>query len=138
MKENCIERKCTECGKKLKFLGYYINSIQIKDKCICEYCLDKIQDKQKRYSKFIINSLIGESKGTACFILISAAPAFEEKILNRLSKLPEIVEIQPLLGWYDIIAKIKAKNYKNLGNFIERNIKSIEGIEDTITLTGSF
>ncbi len=52
--------------------------------------------------------------------------------------MPEIIEVHPLLGWYDLIVKLEAKDSIKLGNFIVGKIRKIDGIEDTRTLTGSF
>ena len=61
------------------------------------------------------------------FILIKAAPALEHEVYNKLSKVPEIVELHPLFGEYDLIAKIEADDFEKLG----------EGVIDTKTLTGA-
>jgi DNA-binding Lrp family transcriptional regulator len=71
------------------------------------------------------------------FVLISAAPAREHEVYNRLSKVPEIVELHPLFGEYDLIAKIEADDFETLGNLVVNNIRSIEGVIDTKTLTGT-
>jgi DNA-binding Lrp family transcriptional regulator len=138
MKNNCIERKCSECGKIIKCFKDYKKSFKLKDKNLCKNCNLKIIEKKVLSSNLIIKSKKYNKMKTICFILISSAPSYEEKIIKKLSKIPEIVEFHQLDDWYDIIVEIKANNYENLGNFIENNIKSIEGIEDTVTLTGSF
>ena len=61
------------------------------------------------------------------FVLISAAPAREHDVYNKLSKVPEIIELHPLFGEYDLIAKIEFVN----------KIRSIDGVIDTKTLTGT-
>jgi DNA-binding Lrp family transcriptional regulator len=71
------------------------------------------------------------------FVLISAAPAHEHEVYNALSKVAEIVELHPLFGEYDIIAKIEAENFDKLGQIIVKKIRSIEGVIDTKTLTGT-
>ena len=43
------------------------------------------------------------------FVLISVAPAREHDVFIKLSKIPEIVELHPLFGEHDIIAKIKGE-----------------------------
>ena len=48
------------------------------------------------------------------FVLISAAPAHEHEVYNKLSKLPQIVELHPLFGEYDLIAKIEAEDFEKL------------------------
>ncbi len=43
------------------------------------------------------------------FVLISTAPAKEHEVYNELLKVKEIVELHPLFGEYDLIAKIEAE-----------------------------
>ena len=71
------------------------------------------------------------------FVLISAAPAHEHEVYDRLSNIPEIVELHALFGEYDIIAKIEAEDYEKLGNIVVNKIRVIEGVIDTKTLTGA-
>jgi DNA-binding Lrp family transcriptional regulator len=71
------------------------------------------------------------------FVLISAAPAKEHEVYNSLSKVPEIVELHPLFGEYDLIAKIEAEDFEKLGSLVVNRIRSIEGVIDTKTLTGT-
>ena len=71
------------------------------------------------------------------FVLISAAPAREHEVYNKLSKVKEIIELHPLFGEYDIIAKIEAEDFEKLGKIIVEKIRSINGVIDTKTLTGT-
>ena len=71
------------------------------------------------------------------FVLINAAPAHEHDVYNKLSKVPEIVEVHPLFGEFDIIAKIEADDFEKLGNLVVNKIRSIDGVIDTKTLTGT-
>ena len=71
------------------------------------------------------------------FVLISAAPAREHEVYNKLSKVKEIIELHPLFGEYDIIAKIEAEDFEKLGIIIVEKIRSINGVIDTKTLTGT-
>ncbi len=71
------------------------------------------------------------------FVLITVAPVRENYVYNELSKEPEIIELQPLLGKYDLIAKIEAKYYEKLGSIIINKIRSISGVVATKTLTGT-
>ena len=70
------------------------------------------------------------------FVLMHVSPLHEYEVYNALSKLPEVVELHPLFGEYDLIAKIEAKDYDGIGEIIIQKIKTIEGITDTKTLTG--
>jgi DNA-binding Lrp family transcriptional regulator len=64
------------------------------------------------------------------------SPLHEYEVFNTLSKVPEVIELHPLFGEYDLIAKIEAKDYESIGEIIIQKIKIIEGITDTKTLTG--
>ena len=70
------------------------------------------------------------------FILIKAAPAREHEVYTRLLKMSQIIELEPLFGEYDLIAKIEAANFEKLGKIVTNKIRSIEGVIDTKTLTG--
>jgi DNA-binding Lrp family transcriptional regulator len=71
------------------------------------------------------------------FVLISAAPAKEHGVYNKLSKVSEIIELHPLFGEYDLIAKIQAENFEDIGDIVLNKIRTIEDIKDTKTLTGA-
>jgi DNA-binding Lrp family transcriptional regulator len=71
------------------------------------------------------------------FVLINTAPAHEHEVYTKLSKVPEIVELHPLFGEFDLIAKIDAEDFEKLGELVVEKIRSIEGVIDTKTLTGA-
>ena len=70
------------------------------------------------------------------FVLISTAPAKEHDVYSELSKVKEIVELHPLFGEYDLIAKIEAVDFNQLGQVVVDKVRSIPGVIDTKTLTG--
>ena len=70
------------------------------------------------------------------YVLINTAPAHEHEVYTKLSKIPEIVEVHPLFGEFDLIAKIDAEDFEKLGDLVVKKIRSIKGVIDTKTLTG--
>jgi DNA-binding Lrp family transcriptional regulator len=74
---------------------------------------------------------------TIGFVLIKVAPSHEHKIYNKLSNLSEIIKLHPLFGEYDFIAKIEAENNDKLGGLVVNKIRSIDGVVNTKTLTGT-
>ncbi len=68
-------------------------------------------------------------------VLINAAPACEHEVYNKLSKVPEIVELHLLFGEYDLLAKIEADDFDNLGTIVVNKIRPIEGVRFTTTFT---
>ncbi len=71
------------------------------------------------------------------FVLITIAPTHEHDVSTKLSKVSEIIELHPLFGEYDLLAKIEADDFESLGVIVVNKIRSIEGILDTKTLTGT-
>ncbi|MFW6120262.1 MAG: Lrp/AsnC ligand binding domain-containing protein [Petrotogales bacterium] len=71
------------------------------------------------------------------FILVNASPAKEHEVYNKLLEIPEIIELHPLFGEYDLIAKIEVENFERLGTLILNNIRTINGVIDTKALTGT-
>jgi DNA-binding Lrp family transcriptional regulator len=78
----------------------------------------------------------GEDQMAVGFILISTAPAKEHEVYNELLKVKEVVELHPLFGEYDLIAKIEAEDFNLLGQVVVDKVRSIPGVIDTKTLTG--
>ena len=70
------------------------------------------------------------------FVLISTSPAKEHEVYNELLKVKNIVELHPLFGEYDLIAKISAEDFNALGQIVVDKIRSIPGVVETKTLTG--
>lgn len=70
------------------------------------------------------------------FVLISTAPGKEHEVYNALKNIPEIVELHPLFGEFDLIAKIETKDFNELGEIVVEKIRMIDGVIDTKTLTG--
>ncbi len=66
------------------------------------------------------------------FVLISIIPGKEHEVYNKIYQLEYIVEVHPLLGQYDMIAKIDSE--KDIGNLVINDLRTINGVLDTKTL----
>ena len=71
------------------------------------------------------------------FILIKAAPALEHEVYNSLLNVKEIIDLEPLFGEYDLIAKIKAEDFDKIGKIVINKIRSVRGVIGTKTLSGT-
>ena len=69
------------------------------------------------------------------FVLISTATAKEHDVYDELMQVGEISELYPLFGEYDFIAKVEAKNEDDIGKVVINQIRRLEGISNTKTLT---
>jgi DNA-binding Lrp family transcriptional regulator len=70
------------------------------------------------------------------FVLIDILPSKERAVYNELTEVKEIVELHPLVGDYDIIAKVEADDLDVLARIVIDKIRSIPGVIDTKTLAG--
>ena len=68
------------------------------------------------------------------FVLISTAPAKEHEVYTELLRVKGIVELHPLFGEYDLIAKVEADDFNALGQLVVDKIRSVPGVIDTKTL----
>lgn len=134
----CFRANCSECDKKLGFFEGYIHPVEGEKKYVCGKCWDKLETSMEKYGEFISDAFNRKSSGAICFILIRTVPTYEQEIHNKLSKISQIIELYHLLGEYDIIAKIRVENFEKLGKIVLKEIRTIEGIKSTKTLTGAF
>ncbi len=70
------------------------------------------------------------------FVLISTSPAKEHEVFEQLKSIQQVVEVHPLFGEYDLIAKLDANDFNSLGQVVVDKIRTIPGVIDTKTLTG--
>ena len=68
------------------------------------------------------------------YVLISATPGSETTVFATLQTVPEAVELVPLFGEYDMLAKVEAPDMETLGKVILDKIRTVPGIVMTKTL----
>ncbi len=68
------------------------------------------------------------------FITIHCSKSDESSIMKNLESIPEVVEVDILVGNYEIICKIAAPTYNDISEIIRKKIRKIPGIKSTITI----
>ena len=71
------------------------------------------------------------------FALLSISPLQEKAVYEILKNVPEVIEIHPLFGEYDILVKIECRDIDAIGEVVIKKIRSLKGIVDTKTLIGT-
>ena len=72
------------------------------------------------------------------FALLSISPLHEKEVYETLrNKIPEITEVHPLFGEYDILVKISCDDIDHIGEVVIKKIRSLKGVMDTKTLIGT-
>ena len=68
------------------------------------------------------------------YILINCIPSEEKNVIADLSKLPEAIEVNGVMGKYDIFTKVVGKVPGDIDLALMK-IRSIKGITNTYTMT---
>lgn len=72
------------------------------------------------------------------FALLSISPLYKKEVYEKLhNKIPEVVEVHPLFGEFDILVKIECDSIDTIGEVVIKRIRSMKGILDTKTLIGT-
>jgi DNA-binding Lrp family transcriptional regulator len=74
---------------------------------------------------------------TIGYVLIKTKPGHERDVYYDLYEMKGIKEVQPLVGRYDLIVKIEAKDHDDLGYVLLNQINHIKHIHDTEMLTAT-
>ena len=72
---------------------------------------------------------------SVAFVLIRVIPGKEQDVYNLFSTLKYVTEIHPILGEFDIIARIETEDLSKIGKLVIQDIRTISGVVDTKTLT---
>lgn len=77
--------------------------------------------------------------GTTAFILASFSyrngetPLSQRVIAEQIAKFPEVQDVHIISGDWDILIKIKEKSVDAVGNFVIDKLRTVKGIEKTLT-----
>lgn len=71
------------------------------------------------------------------FILINVEAKKENLVYDALAKVPQIEGIREVFGQYDIIARIEARNLKEMRTLIINKVRNVPGVIATTTLITS-
>lgn len=68
------------------------------------------------------------------FILLNIEIGSDQNIIERLEKIPEVVQAYNVYGVHDVIVKIKASSVSEIKDIIAYKIRRIENITSTLTM----
>jgi DNA-binding Lrp family transcriptional regulator len=70
-------------------------------------------------------------------LLITTEPGREHDVVAQLRGISEVKETLLLFGEYDVYAKLECTDFGLLSNVVVSQIRNIEGVEATKTLTAA-
>ncbi|MBC8516662.1 MAG: Lrp/AsnC ligand binding domain-containing protein [Nitrosopumilus sp.] len=68
------------------------------------------------------------------FVTIHCLKSQEDSVIQNLNTIPEVIEIDMLIGSYELICKIAAPTYNHISEIISQKIRKIPGIKSTNTI----
>jgi len=68
------------------------------------------------------------------YVLINTEPKHMESVVESLEKLDAVVEIFPVYGVYDVVAKIQAETLEKLKGIVTWKVRSLDDVRSTITM----
>ncbi len=82
----------------------------------------------------IEQKVLDEYTAQAYVITIHRVKTDESYIMKRLQEIPEVIEADHLIGYYEMICKISAPSYNDISEIVGSKIRKISGIKSTITV----
>ena len=70
---------------------------------------------------------------TKAYVLINSEVAYTKEVLEKLRKLDGLMEAHEVLGPYDIVAEVVADDIESILVILQRDIRNIAGIRNTVT-----
>jgi DNA-binding Lrp family transcriptional regulator len=68
------------------------------------------------------------------YVLINTEPKHMERVVEALEKLDSVVEVFPVYGVYDVVAKIRADSMDKLKEIVTWKVRSLDEVRSTITM----
>jgi DNA-binding Lrp family transcriptional regulator len=124
-----LQRDCRQSLKELsKKLGMPMSTIHDR--------IRKMEREKviKAYSAVLDAEKVG--KPITVFILISSKYTNPQRELaKKIAAFPEVQEVHIITGEWDLLAKMKARDLKEVGEFIIDKLRMVKGVEKTATLS---
>jgi DNA-binding Lrp family transcriptional regulator len=81
----------------------------------------------------LIGAMLGQNLAQA-YVVIHCDKGEEYNILKNLTHIPEVKEADVVFGYYDVICRVEAPEYKILENVITKAIRSLPHLRTSMTL----
>ena len=71
------------------------------------------------------------------YVLLNCSLGSEEKVIEQLKQIESVKEVNGTFGTYDILAKLQASNIEDLRNGLSSQIRNIDNVTGTLSITSS-
>lgn len=70
----------------------------------------------------------------SAYVLINCDLGSENEVIEKIRKVPEVVEVHKVFGVYDIIVRISANNMETLKEIITWKIKKLDQVRSVLSM----
>lgn len=84
-------------------------------------------------SNKLMGSILGGGSAQA-YVVFHANREKEILVARDLNKIPEVKEVDVVLGYYDVIGRIEAPTHKELEKLVTKDIRNIRNVQSSMTL----
>ena len=70
----------------------------------------------------------------SAFVLMNAELGKETQIVTELEKIPNVKEVYPVYGVYDVMMVIESDSMETLRETITSKVRKLDGIKSTLTM----
>ncbi len=81
----------------------------------------------------LMTSILG-SAGAQAYVVFHTERGKEILVAQSFNKIPEVKEVDVVLGYYDVIGKIETSSHKELEKIVTKDIRKIENVQSSMTL----
>ncbi|MBG16863.1 MAG: AsnC family transcriptional regulator [Euryarchaeota archaeon] len=74
-------------------------------------------------------------EGAVALVLVTTDPGEEARVMGEVKAVEGVQECLLLFGEYDLFMRIEAYSYAQVSAIVLQNIRTIEGVQTTKTLT---
>ena len=71
---------------------------------------------------------------TQAFVMIHCHKTHECEVIENLKQIPEVLEIDCLVGSYEVMCKIVAPTFNDISDIISKKIRKLDKIKSTVTI----
>ncbi len=71
---------------------------------------------------------------TIAYVLIKSDLGAEQKVIDELEKIEQVLKIDRTFGDYDLIVKMESEHIEKIREIISWNIKKLDKVRSTLTL----
>ncbi len=90
---------------------------------------DSFSKKLAEDEKEILESYMAQA-----YVLINCKKGAEQKVLQNLTEIPEVMEGSVVIGSYEILCRVIAPTYNEISDVVTKKIRKFKNIKSTSTL----